>query len=347
MNLRSRVSIFDIFTTRTTINTAQLAELVNFIVFNRGYKLDPVAVKAMLTVKPLTTTPIGALFTRALDLHKDNLFSFVRIPSAVVATPEVVTYSHVTFDLKQINTSSDQNLYAMVKALPDFADTIFCNVTALLRRTGEPIDALNMQSVIIRDLLSRSYYDNRSTAWLTPSLLRYLCRFYNMSMSSAVGTVYNLTYYEQQTVAIVFALFFLQRVSDTQTAEAMIKTTNLGLGSAMQINDVITRLKDVLTTKYDALSLDDVCIGINQLGIGRLANINRKFLYTRMRSIGPDVFTSAMALEYPPYWCYLVLATLSGRKMGLTNTLKRNDIAKDAPVFADDLLKSQSFLPSL
>jgi len=142
-------------------------------------------------------------------------------------------------------------------------------------------------------------------------------------------------------------LFFLQRVSDTQTAEAMIKTTNLGLGSAMQINDVITRLKDVLTTKYDALSLDDVCIGINQLGIGRLANINRKFLYTRMRSIGPDVFTSAMALEYPPYWCYLVLATLSGRKMGLTNTLKRNDIAKDAPVFADDLLKSQSFLPSL
>lgn len=347
MNLRSRISIFDTLTTRTTINKAQLTELVNFIVLNRSYKLDPSEVKTMLTVKSLTTTAISSIFTRALDLHKETLFSFVRIPPTAVATPEVVTYSHVTFDLKQLATNEDTNLYAMVKVIPEFADTIFSNVTAMLRRTGEPIDALNIQATIVRDLLARSYYDNRTAVWLNPSLLRYLCRFYNMSMSSAIGTVYNLTFQEQQAVATVFSVFFLQLVSDATTAEAMVKTSNLNLGAPMQINDVISRMKDTLKEKYPTMTLDDVCLCINNLGIGRLGNVNRKFLYTRQKNIGPDTFTSAMALDYPPYWCYLVLATLSGRKMGLTNTLKRNDLYRDAPGFAEDLLQSQSFLPAL
>jgi hypothetical protein len=166
-------------------------------------------------------------------------------------------------------------------------------------------------------------------------------------MSSVIGSIYNLTFSEQQAVAAVFSLYFLQLVSDTDTAEVMVKTQKLGLGAPDKLADVISRLKDTLGSRYDAMTLDDVCTGVNSLGIGRLEGIDRKFIYTRQRNIGPDALTSAMAIEYPPYWCYLVLTALSGRKMGLQNTLKRNDLGRDAPGFADDLLKSQSFLPSL
>ena len=348
MNIQPRVNIFDTLTALTTINKSQLRELVNFIVTNRNYRLNSMDIKPLIYSKTLAVTIISTLFNKAVELHKDTIFSFLRIPPVSVTTPEVVTYRHVAFDLKQLSTSTNAvELYDTLQIVPEFTDTIFENVTPLVRGNGELADTLAFQSTIVRDLLVRSYYDTASTVWLTPSLLRYLCRFYNMSMSSTVGSVFNLTFPDQQAVAVVFSLYFLQRVSDTTTAEVMVKTSKLGLGTPAQIVGVINLLKSVLGDNYNAMSLDDVCVGINHLGINRLNNIDRKFIYTRQRSIGPDTLTSLMAIEYPPYWCYLVLLTLSGRKMGLTNTLKRNDLGRDAPGFADDLLKSQSFLPAI
>jgi hypothetical protein len=348
MNIRSRISIFDTFTAQTTINKAQLTELVNFIIFNRGYKLNANEVKTLTGARSLTATVIGNLYSRAIELRKEAVFSFLKVPKLGVSIPEVLTYTHVTYDLKQLGDSAEgKDLYEVVSRIPDFANTICFNTTPLLRGTGEPIDALSFQSIFVRDLLSRSYFDNKSTMWLSPSLIRYLCRFYNMSLSSTIGTVYNLTFQEQLAVATVFSLFFLQKVSDTNSAEAFIKTQKLDLGSVQEITDIINRVKTALGDKYDSMTLDDACAGVNALGIGRLQSIGRKFLYTRLRSIGPDVFTSTMALEYPPYFTYLVLLTLSGRKMGLTSTLKRTTLQKDAPAFMDDIVKTYSFLPTL
>jgi hypothetical protein len=347
MNIRSRISIFDTLTARTTITKSQLTELVNFIIFNRGYRLGVNEVKTLTGVRPLTATVIGNIFSRAVELHKETLFSFLRVPKANVKIPEVLTYTHVTYDLKQLNIDNDKTLYETISKIPDFANTLCLNVTPMIRDTGLPIDALALQATFVRDLLSRSYFDNKTTMWLTPSLMRYLCRFYNMSMSSTIGSVYNLSFQEQQAVATVFSLYFLQLISDTNTAEIIIKSWKLGLGTTQDIISVLSHLKDLLAEKYDAMSLDDVCTGINGLGLGRLGSVNRKFLYTRMRSIGPDIFTSMMALEYPPYWAYLVLLTLSGRKMGLIATFKKNDLQKESVSFAEDFIKTHSFLPTL
>ena len=348
MNIRSRISIFDTLASRTTINAVQLRELVNFILLNRGYRMNAVEVRSMLNMRPLATTAISSLFTKAItELHKETLFGFLKIPPTIAETPEVVTYNHVTFDMKQLNTPTNETLYNTLSVVQELKNIIILNVTPLLRRSGELTDTLTFQSLVIRDLLSRSYFNNTTTTWLTPSLLRFLCRFYNMSMASAVSGAYNLTYQEQQTVATVFSLYFMQMVSDTDVAESLVKTSKLGLGMPDQILGVINRLKDTLGENYSAMTLDDVCNGLNNLGIVRLSSVNPKFIRTRQKFMGTDVLTSSMAIEYPPYWCYLVLATLSGRKMGLTMTMKRNDLAKDAPAFAKDLLLSQSFIPSL
>jgi len=348
MNIRQRVNIFDTLTTRATINKTQLNELTNFLVVNRTYRLSIPDVKSLVGAKSLAVTTMSSLFNQAIELHKEHLFNFMRFPTTSLTIPEVVTYRHVTFDFKQLATSVNGSGFAdTLKVVPEFSNTIFENVTPMLRNSGELVDTLAFQSMVVRDLLVRSYYDNKSTVWLTPSLLRYLCRFYNMSMSSVIASTFNLNYSEQQMIATVFSLFFLQLVSDTDTAEIMVKTSKLGLGTPDQLLGIIGRLKNVLGDRYDAMTLDDVCIGINNLGIARLEGIDRRFIYTRQRSIGPDALTSAMSIEYPPYWCYLVLTVLSGRKMGLQNTFKRNDLNKDAVAFADDLIKTQSFLPAL
>lgn len=347
MNPRSRISIFDTFTARRTITRAQLGELVNFLIFNRNCKLGGNDVRTLLATKPLTNTVVGNLFNRTIELQKTSLFSFIKIPKMNASFPEVITYTHVTPDLKQLDVPTEQHLYEAISQVPEFANTICFNVTTMLRGSGEPIDLLGFQSIVIRDLLSRSYFDNQTTMWLTPSLIRYLCRFYNMSLSASIGSVYNLTFQEQQVVATIVSLFFLQKVSDTSTAEAFIKSTKLGLGSQQEISDIISALKDALGADYANMDLDGVCLGIRALGTSRLSSINRLFLYTRLKGIGPDTFTSTMALEYPPYWAYLVLLTLSGRKMGLLSTFKKNDLQKEAGSFADDIARTYSFLPAL
>jgi len=346
MDLRSR-NIFDTLMVRTTVNQVLMQELTTFIAQNRTCRLGQGEVRTLLSGRSLAATVISSLFTRAVQLHKEELFGFVRIPTTTPA-PEIVTFNHVTFDLKQmVAVDETGGVLRVISTVPEFVNKIFYNVTPMLRQSGELIDTGAFQSQMMRDLLVRSYYDTKSVVWLTPSLLRYLCRFYNMSMSATVGSVYNLTFPEQQTVATVFSLYFLQCVSNADSAEAMIKTAKLGLGSPDQIQSVISLLKDVLAERYAMMSLDDVCLGITKLGIARLETVNRRFLYTRQRSVGPDVMTSMLALEYPPYWCYLVLLVLSGRKMGLLSTFKRNDLTRDAQAFVDDLMKSQSFLPSL
>lgn len=348
MNMRSRVSVFDTLIARSSINKTQLRELVNFVLLNRAYKINSQEVKPLVSAKPLTVTPISSVFSRAIDeFHQESLFSFLRIPPTIVAAPEVVTYSHVTFDMKQLNTPENYGLYETLKTIPEFANTIVSNITPLLRRTGELTDTLAFQSLFVRDLLSRSYYTNTTTTWLTPSLLRYLCRFYNMSMASSISSAYNLTFQEQQAVATVFSLYFMQMVSDTNTAESLVKTSKIGLGTPEQLLGIISKLKDVLGSRYDAMTLDDVCVAINSLGIARLNTVDRRFLFTRLRSIGPDVLTSSLAIEYPPYWCYLVLLVLSGRKIGLITTMKRNDLTRDAPTFVKDLTFTQAFLTAL
>lgn len=344
--LRSR-SIFETLMVRTTINPAQMREMVSFIALNRSFRLGQGEVRALVSGRSLAETAIGSVFTRAVQLHKEEVFGFLRIPPATSA-PEVVTFNHVTFDLKQMVADDPTGgLSRVLATAPEFTNKIFYNVTPLLRQSGELTDTATFQAQIVRDLLVRSFYDTTTAVWLTPSLLRYLCRFYNMSMSATVGSVYNLTFKEQQAVATIFSLYFLQRVSNAETAEAMVKTNQLGLGAPDQILSVISRLRDVLGERYATMSLDDVCNGIIGLGQVRLGTINRRFLYTRQRNIGPDVMTSALALEYPPYWCYLVLLVLSGRKTALLSTFRNNDLTRGAPGFIDDLMKTQSFLPAI
>ncbi|CAK9254167.1 unnamed protein product [Sphagnum jensenii] len=221
MTITTHPSIFSLTSVRSTINTKQLQELITFIAQNRQFKMDVISVRNMLAARSLTSGSIGTVFNRALELHKETLFSFLRIPPSTVSTPEVVTYNHVTFDLKQLQSVVDPNLLLLLKSVPEFSNTILLNATTLLKRSGEPIDVMSLQYTVVRDLLSRSYYDNKTVVWLTPSLLRYLCRFYNMSMSASISVVYNLTFTEQQTVATVFSLYFMQRSSDADTAEAL------------------------------------------------------------------------------------------------------------------------------
>jgi hypothetical protein len=52
------------------------------------------------------------------------------------------------------------------------------------------------------------------------------------------------------------------------------------------------------------------------------------------------------ALDYPPYWVYLILKTLSNDKNPIIATIFRiSDLKKKAMLFASDLKSSKFFIP--
>jgi len=344
--MRKRISIYDTLASGQTINAAQIVELAGFVAKNRELKLQVQEARPILNTKTFSVTPVSTIFERMLELNKDRLFSYIRIPQGTVAVPEVITYTHITFDSKQFGAVSGVG-YRLIASMPELADTIITNVTPMLRRTGELVDAPRLQGMCIRDLLSRSYYDNPTSLWLTASLIQYLCRCYSMSISVAISGVYNLSFFESRMVMTVFAYYFLRMVTTDEMARAMLKNTSkFGLGTSVEIGDVLSMVDAVVPPDTD-MTLDHACQAVGGLGIDRLKAVNRKLLYTVLRSIGPDLQTSMIALEYPPYFTYLVLLALSGQKIGLLYRLKQGGLEKDGAQFATDLALSQSFLHSI
>ena len=346
MQKQHRMSIFETIAAKMTVNNLQLTELVNFIMQNRSVRLNPSEVKSLTNIRTLSDTPISRTFSRAMELGLDRIFSFCKIP-LTMPIPEVLTYQHITFDLDQLEPVA-KNLYDSIIHTPGFSGTIVENITSMVRQSGELTDSLGFQGVCVRDMLSRSYYENTSTMWLTPSLIRYLSRCYNMSLSAVIATTFDLDWFEKQSLGVILTYYFLQKVSNSVDAEAMIRSgAKLDLPQSIQTNEVISRMKEALGDRFMNMSFDDVCTAINNLGINRLSNVNKKLIFTKCQTLGPDLYTTVMALEYPPYFAYIILLATSGRKIGMYNRLKNSTLEKEARTFADDLIRSQSFLPSL
>jgi hypothetical protein len=296
-----------------------------------------------VSTRSLTPTPLGTVFSRAVELGKDRLFSFLKIPPSVTPIPEVVTWRHVTYDAMQIRTVSE-NLYRALKT-PEFADRLIINATPMVRQNGEVTDLTAFHGTAVRDLLSRSYFRADQT-WISPTLSLFMCKAYTITISSVIARPFQLNGSEQQALSILLAYYFLSQVTDPAQAGDMLRnsTRALRLYDTAQVNDIVSLIEREPDCKE--LTLARVCEISGKLGIARL-KLDLRSLYTRLSTIGPDQHTSFIALEYPPYWAYLLLLAVSGRKTMLSFLLKNAGLENEVKRFAEDLAQAHNFLGPL
>jgi hypothetical protein len=343
--MKNRESIFDVFSVKQTVNNPQLTELINFLMDNRDVRLDHDITKQITSRDPLIKPGISHIFRRAVMSGKDNIFSFCNIPMNTNA-PEIVTYDYVSFDFAQL-AGKHANLYKDTTFIPGFKDTVFYNVSSVIKTNNEPSDINQFQAKCVLSMLSRSYYNSGVLPWLTPTIIRFLCRSYNMSIGTAISSSYGLTYAEMQIIKTILSFYFLKCVASVHEAEVLIKTSKLDLGPTNEIQDVVNKIKELLGDKYENISFDDMCYCIQNCGIGRLSGVNRKWMVQRLKSLGPDMFTTSIALEYPPYFCYLLLLAEAGKKIGMFNILMKTDLKREVNEFIDNIIKSPSFISTI
>jgi hypothetical protein len=334
-------SIFQTHPAQTTINELQLRELTEFLLRYRSV-INITDTRSIFNTRSLLDTSISRVYERFISMNKDKLFAFIKIPLETNA-PEVATYSHVTFDLKQLKPVNEK-LYNAVSLVPEYYNKIILNLTTFLKKNNELNNVTTFQSLLVRDLLSRSFYMSND-AWVSPSTLQYLCKTYSMSIAVAISSAYGLSFFEEQSISAIFGFYFLQQITTPELAEAILRNSARYLGlSNTELDSVFQRIKETLQERYRTMSFDDACHCVTQLGISRLEMINRRFLLTRLRSLGPDINTTAISLEYPPYWLWLILLAGSGQKIGLSFNLKRANLDKDINKITEDLLKNQMLL---
>jgi len=341
----TKESIFGLTTSQVTVRDTQLGSIVMFLSANPSV-IVPMAESAKITgVRQLSQTAIDALFAKAMrsGSNYDQLFSFVRIPSGQTA-PEAITFRHLTMDTKQLAPVYPS--VAAATAHQSFANKIILNVTQLTRASGDIADISTFQGYVVRDLLSRTYFES-DRAWLTPSLAQQVCRIYSMSLAADVAQIFDLDRMEQFSVQAIFCFYYLSKFMPVRDAEAMFISQNrdFGIPHLDTVRDVVGHIKDVMGDRLSSMGLYDACSIVAGIGIPRLSKFEYKTLIMRMRSIGEDVHTSAMALEYPPYYLYLILQVASGRKIGFNHRIRSMGAKPIVDRIANDLERTHSFLP--
>ena len=181
--------------------------------------------------------------------------------------------------------------------------------------------------------------------WLTSNLVYQLTKFFSLIISSKIGKTYNLGYQEQFITATALAVFFVNRC--TQNTEVI----NPMMGKMDFLRRVLDTqpIYDYIEEKYTVATYDlkAVVDTILQFSPSRMGNFNISTLYSMNQHLTSNQVISLIALEYPPYWCHLLVSALSGDKSSMYHSIKTLNLRREAVEFQNELLKTSSFIRAL
>lgn len=295
--------------------------------------------KLLGTHDSMTRTVMSDLYQQAFNEQKLDIFKLL-ILDKVDKIPSGFLISWLDIDTLELR-SIDKQSAEVLNTISDYRDKILVDITPYYSDKRKSItDTTSFHARLIRNMLCRSYF-KADKLWLTYNLISQLTKFYATILSAKIGKIYNLTFQEQQVAATALSIYFLNRCSDT-TGElpdwSMIGKTN----ATKPIYDYINEKYN--GTTYDLNAVVDVII---EFGPARISKFTLATFYTMNQTLTSNQLISLIALEYPPYWCHLILSALSGDKTGMFHSIKSLNLKADTMMFQTNLVKTSSFIHSL
>lgn len=322
---------------------AQIPRILRYVVENRDVLIRQDEMYALVhSIKTILKNPMAEAFDRLVSNGQLRNFAAVYLKSTETAVPEMIAQQTLTLDLKQIEEGQ-----TVLSSIPEFYNKILVDLTTAVRPdrasgTLQVTAADIIQNLIVRGHLVASYYDLDN--WLSPYLSEYMIRTYSMTVGSVIGRKYNLSLVEQMKVMGIMALFMSQKLmtsdDDNLTYPRMFNRCTF-LGSRYELQ----QLADECAEKSSkGLTLTSVCELIGLTGPEKLKSLKLPVLNQICRGIGPDMITTMIALEYPPYWLYILLSALSGTKTPLIYYLTANKLAQEGrTTFITQFLGNENF----
>lgn len=294
----------------------QIPRIQKYVIENRDKVLSASDLTSLAqSIRTVLKNPMAELFERITVTDQLENFAAFYSKDSGNELPEIAASQNITLDLKQIESTT-------LASIPEVNNKILVNITPMVK-TEKFEDKLRVTSTdafmnaICRGHLVASYYDREQ--WLTPALNVFIVKTYSMTMANAVSRYYNLSMVDNLTVAGIFALFMCQLLDGDETnIHPALFNRCTWIGNKNDIDNIVEMCKDFSSK---GLTLTDVCQLISQIGASKLKTFDVRSLKTLCGNLGPDTITTFFALEYPPYWVYLLLLSFSGAKIPLTYAL--------------------------
>ena len=290
-------------------------------------------------IRNILKTPIAEFFDRLVAAEKLNNFAAIYIPKMVGSLPELLTSSNITLDLKQISDTST------IRAIPELRDKVLINLTSVLRRDrnygGLFVNAVDVfQNLFVRGHLVASYED--SDGWLSPYLGEYTVRSYSMILSGIISRYYSLSLTETLKIAGILSLFMCQLLS--RDSDSLVNPPLFNRCTHAGNRGELLMLAEACEEKSKhGLTLESTVALIAELGPERMSKFDVQSFKSLCGGLGPDLLTSGIALEYPPYWVHMLLMALSGAKLPLIYQLNTHKLTADGRTkFLQQLLTTDS-----
>lgn len=323
-------------------------DLVEFLVANRQHILPPVKKSEAFKTRFSGHSPISEIVHRLTVMGKDQAYSLIRLPSKTTVLREVVDMTFVPFDLlqlKEVTPSYSKTL----SLLPELNDKLVINITDITKANGEFQDATQFQWRVVRDFLSRSFYVSSGNVWISPALVRYVAKVYSMTIGGQIARLFGLSPLIQMFIQTIFALFFVGKMTTTEVAQAFVKANakQLGVQDTQDLVQIFAFVEDTLNKKAPE-SLEEVFQVIDAYGHDQLrgehgSRLTRPVLNVKFASLFPEGHVSTIALEYPPYFLFLILLVLSNTRIGLSFPMKNLNLVREGHDVFEQMIKSPLF----
>lgn len=317
----------------------QLRIVVDYLISNRTVIANKQDLSSIFSTRALSSTPISSMFERCISTGFINEFATIlKIPDKS-NVPDLITMGSIVVDFKQSNQGNP------LKPFPELYQKILINISGLVKsaNNGWYVSAIQeMHSMFIKGMLTRSYAMSKDV-WLSPSHNQFMIRSYAMLISTIIARMTGLNYNELLNVAMVFALYMTQMLSinDRYLDKDPIPPSfynQVYLGQRSDLIRFVDENREELQTRLD---LNRCCKIISNIGSAKVKNYNIDLLYRQCSSLGSyiDKLTTMIALEYPPYWMWMILQTVSGAKLGnFGKILQQHNLMQGAKKFCNELV---------
>lgn len=319
--------------------------VVEYLVANRNVIATPEELTSIFSTRSFTSTPISEIFDKCVVNRHLNEFATIADPSRSIieGIPDILTMPSIVVDLEQSPAGE------VLSGYKELHRKIVMNITNLVKRThsGLQVSALHeLHSMYVKALLVRSYFRSGNSTWLSPMMQQFVIRTYSLFIASIISRHANLNNAEMNQVASIFALYMCQLLS-SEGSNQIVPPQFLNINYLGTRADLLYITEECKEYSKDGLDLSKCCAMVSKFGPARLKDYSLDVFYRQCSTLGPynDTISTYMAFDYPPYWVWLILLSLSGVKMGMMSTLlQRYNLKQAGMKFATELLTYPSLV---
>lgn len=347
-----RENIYKTVNVSTIVPKSTLGELIDFLIESRSFIIPKPKSNEAFKVRYSGNSILSEIVHKLSIMEKTKEFTLIKIPEKTIALREVVDMNFIPFDILQMKEVVPQVSKAL-PLIPELDNKIVINVTDLMRANGEFSDITPFYHRVVRDFLSRSFYTSVGSSWISPTFVRYIAKVYNMTIGGEIARKFGLSPLVQMFIQVIFCLFFVGKMTSTESAQNFLKAhhKDMSLPGVEDMKQMFAFVEDTLK-KPAPESLIDVCTVIAQYGNDQLIGshgprLDVPVLNVMFSSWFQDKHVGMIALEYPPYFAFLVMLVISKIRIGLKFPMdKLNLISEGSRVF-DTVLKTPQFFNSI